>query len=192
MVNHGVSTGALFLIVGMLYSRRHTRLIDDFGGLARVMPVFSAFFVITALSSIGLPGLNGFVGEFTILAGAFQRSPAFTAAAALGVVLSAIYMLWMLQRVLFGRVLSPANQGLRDLGPREWAVMAPMLALMFWIGLYPRPLLDRIEPSAQAWLGQVGRRVLRVEAPPAPPSLLARLGVSPLRPPRETPPGGRP
>jgi len=165
MVNHGVSTGALFLIVGMLYSRRHTRLIADYGGIARVAPALSAFFVLTTLSSIGLPGLNGFVGEFTILAGAFQRNPAFAAAGAAGVVLSAIYMLWMLQRVLFGSRLAPANENLPDLSAREWAVMIPMAFLMFWIGLYPKPLLEKIEPSAQAWLAQVGRRVLRVEAP---------------------------
>jgi len=165
MVNHGVSTGALFLIVGMLYSRRHTRLIADYGGIARVTPALAAFFVLASLSSIGLPGLNGFVGEFAILAGAFQRSPALAAAAALGVVLSAVYMLWMLQRVLFGSRLSPANAGLRDLSAREWAVLAPMVFLMFWIGLYPKPLLEKIEPSAQAWLTQVGRRVLSVEAP---------------------------
>jgi NADH-quinone oxidoreductase subunit M len=186
MVNHGVSTGALFLIVGMLYSRRHTRLIADYGGIARVAPALSAFFVLTALSSIGLPGLNGFVGEFTILAGAFQRSPGFAAAAALGVVLSAVYMLWMLQRVLFGSRLSPANAGLRDLNAREWAVMVPMAFLMFWIGLYPKPLLQKIEPSAQAWLAQVGRRVLRVEAPPPDPRGVPSALVDRLRE------GGRP
>ena len=166
MVNHGISSGALFLIVGFIYSRRHTRLIEEFGGLIRVMPVFSTFFIITALSSIGLPGLNGFVGEFTILLGAFERNVWFAVFAALGVVLSAVYMLWMLQRVLFGEVSVRANLGLADMNKREWIVMLPMVALMFWIGLYPKPLFNRIEPSAKAWLSQVNRRVLRVEAAP--------------------------
>ena len=175
MVNHGVSTGALFLIVGMMYSRRHTRLIADFGGIARVMPAFAVFFVITSLSSIGLPGLNGFVGEFTILAGAFSRSPFFAVVAASGVVLAAIYMLWMLQRVLFGGDPSPANLGLRDLGVREWCVLVPLVALMFGLGLYPKPILSKIEPSAKAWVEQVNRRVLHVQTPPeAPAPRLAR------------------
>lgn len=166
MVNHGISSGALFLLVGFIYMRRHTRRIEDFGGLIRVMPVFSAFFIITALSSIGLPGLNGFVGEFTILLGAFERSVWFAVFAASGVVLSAIYMLWMLQRVLFGAVRVRANLGLADMSRREWIIMLPLVALMFWIGLYPKPLLGRIEPSARAWLAQVNRRVLRVEGAP--------------------------
>ncbi len=166
MVNHGISSGALFLLVGFIYMRRHTRRIEDFGGLIRVMPVFSAFFIITALSSIGLPGLNGFVGEFTILLGAFERSVWFAVFAASGVVLSSVYMLWMLQRVLFGEVRVRANLGLSDMSRREWIIMLPLVALMFWIGLYPKPLLGRIEPSAQAWLSQVNRRVLRVEGAP--------------------------
>ncbi|MEE9241264.1 MAG: NADH-quinone oxidoreductase subunit M [bacterium] len=165
MVNHGITTGALFLIVGMIYSRRHTRLIEDFGGIARVMPVFSIFFVITTLGSIGLPGLNGFVGEFTILAGVFSRSIPFAAAAAAGVVLAAIYMLWMLQRVLFNGDPSPVNRGLLDLDTRERVVLLPLVVLMFWLGIYPNPILSKIEPSAQAWLRQVNRRVLRVESP---------------------------
>ncbi len=165
MVNHGITTGALFLIVGMIYSRRHTRLIEDFGGIARVMPVFSIFFVITTLGSIGLPGLTGFVGEFTILAGVFSRSIPFAAAAAAGVVLAAIYMLWMLQRVLFNGDPSPVNRGLLDLDTRERVVLLPLVVLMFWLGIYPNPILSKIEPSAQAWLRQVNRRVLRVESP---------------------------
>ena len=166
MVNHGISSGALFLIVGFIYSRRHTREIEEFGGLLRVMPVFSTFFIITALSSIGLPGLNGFVGEFTILLGAFERNAWFAVFAATGVVLSAVYMLWMLQRVLFGEVNVRANLGLADMNRREWLVMLPMVALMFWIGLYPKPLFERVEPSAKVWLSQVNRRVLRVEKAP--------------------------
>ncbi len=176
MVNHGISTGALFLIVGMIYSRRHTRQIEDFGGIARAMPVFSIFFVITALGSIGLPGLNGFVGEFTILAGTFSRSIPFGVAATSGVVLAAIYMLWMLQRVLFNGEPSRVNSRLPDLNFREWVVLVPLVVLMFWLGLYPKPILGKIEPSAQAWLRQVNRRVLRVESPrkaPLPQAVLS-------------------
>ena len=179
MVNHGVSSGALFLIVGFLYARRRTRRIEDFGGLIRVAPALSAVFIITALSSIGLPGLNGFVGEFTILLGVFQRSPWFAALAASGVVLSAVYMLWMLQRVLFGEVRIRANLGLPDLSRREWIVVLPMVALMFWIGLYPKPLFDRIEPSAKAWLAQVSRRAPRAADAPAPKGRLPRLARAP-------------
>jgi NADH-quinone oxidoreductase subunit M len=176
MVNHGISTGALFLLVGMIYSRRHTRMIQDFGGIARVMPVFSVFFVIASLSSIGLPGLNGFVGEFTILAGAFNRSPIFGVLATSGVVLSAVYMLWMLQRVLFGGEPSKINRSLRDLGVREWCVLVPLVVLMFGLGLYPKPILSKIVPSAQAWLNKVNRRVLRVQSPVSPRPRLAKAG----------------
>ncbi|MDI6783876.1 MAG: NADH-quinone oxidoreductase subunit M, partial [bacterium] len=127
MVNHGLSTGALFLLVGMIYERRHTRLISDYGGLAKVMPVYFAFFLVITLSSIGLPGLNGFVGEFTILVGAFKFSPWITAIASLGVVLSAVYMLWMFQRVFFGQVTHDENKTLLDLSKREIAVLVPII-----------------------------------------------------------------
>ena len=165
MVNHGVSTGALFLLVGMIYSRRHTRMIEDFGGIARVMPVFAVFFVISALSSIGVPGLNGFVGEFTILVGAFGRHPVFTVGAALGVVLAAVYMFWMLQRVLFNGNPAVVNLELRDLNVREWCVLVPLVFLMFGLGLYPKPFMRTIEPSAKKWLRQVNRRVITVKVP---------------------------
>ncbi|MCB9513827.1 MAG: NADH-quinone oxidoreductase subunit M [Candidatus Latescibacteria bacterium] len=154
MLGHGLSTGALFLLVGMIYERRHTRRIEDFGGLAAVMPQFTFFFLLTTLASIGLPGLNGFVGEFLILLGTFKVSIPFAAVAATGVILGAVYMLWMVQRVFFGPVKHEENRGLRDLLPREWLLLLPLAALMLWIGLYPRPFLDRIEASVNALVNQ--------------------------------------
>jgi len=157
MVNHGISTGALFLIVGMIYERRHTRLIDDYGGLAKVMPVFSTFLMIFTLSSIGLPFTNGFVGEFLILLGAFKTNPVYGIVAATGVILAACYMLWMYQRVIYGKVTKPENEKLTDLTARERLVLIPLVALVFWIGIYPTPLLSRIEPAVKQILTQVGR-----------------------------------
>ena len=158
MVNHGLSTGGLFLIVGMIYDRRHTRQISDFGGLARTVPVFSAFFMIVTLSSIGLPGLNGFVGEFLILLGAFKASRVFGVIAASGVVLAAVYMLWMYQRVVWGEVTHEENRDLKDLSIREWAVMLPLVALMFWIGVYPGSFLGKTETSVQHLIARVQNR----------------------------------
>ena len=146
MVNHGVSTGALFILVGMLYERRHTREIAAFGGIAKPMPVYAALFGITAMSSVGLPMLNGFVGEFLILLGAFKAAPAVTVAATFGVVLAAVYLLWMFRRVFFGPVENPENRGLIDLGWREKAVMVAMIVPMFWIGIYPDTFLRRLHP----------------------------------------------
>jgi NADH-quinone oxidoreductase subunit M len=146
MVNHGISTGALFLLVGMIYERRHTREIAAFGGIAKPMPVYAALFGITVMSSVGLPLLNGFVGEFLILLGAFQAAPGVTVAATFGVVLSAVYLLWMYRRVFFGPVENPENRGLIDLGLREKAVMVAMIVPMFWIGIYPDTLLRRLHP----------------------------------------------
>src|SRR5262249_40960650 len=131
MINHGLSTGALFLIVGMIYERRHTREIAAFGGLWQAIPAFAAFFLITTLSSIGLPGLNGFVGEFLTLLGSFGPYPVLSALGATGVILGAIYMLWMFQRVMQGPLDKPENQALRDLTPREWGVLVPLILLMF-------------------------------------------------------------
>ncbi len=157
MVNHGVSTGALFLLVGMLYDRRHTRLIEEFGGIAKVMPVYSTFFMIVALSSIGLPFTNGFVGEFLILLGAYDRSAIYGVLAASGVIFAAAYMLWMYQRVIFGKVTNPANEKLIDIDWRERIILIPLVVLIFWIGIYPKPLFERIEPAAQQVLLKVGR-----------------------------------
>jgi NADH-quinone oxidoreductase subunit M len=139
MVNHGLSTGALFLLVGMIYERRHSRLIADFGGLWAVVPVFSALLLFVSLSSIGLPGLNGFVGEFLILVGAFQVSRLFAVLATLGIIFAAVYMLWMYQRVAFGEVRHAEVRRLPDLNARELATLIPILVLIVWIGVYPKP-----------------------------------------------------
>src|SRR5437773_3193470 len=137
MVNHGLSTGALFLIVGMLYERRHTRLIADYGGLWTVVPAMSALFLIVCLSSLGLPGLNGFVGEFLILVGAFQVHRLAAVLATAGIIFAAVYLLWMYQRVIFGDITHEANRRLPDLSAREWAILLPILLLIVWIGVYP-------------------------------------------------------
>jgi NADH-quinone oxidoreductase subunit M len=147
MISHGLSTGALFLLVGMIYERRHTRMIDDFGGLWKVIPLFSVILLVVMFSSIGLPGLNGFVGEFLILLGAFGVTPLWTAAAATGVILGAVYMLWMYRRVIFGPLKNPANEKLIDLNGRELVLLAPIVILIVLMGVYPRPFLQRIEPA---------------------------------------------
>jgi len=152
MINHGISTGALFLIVGMLYERRHTRLIADFGGLSSSLPVLATFFMIVALSSIGLPGTNGFVGEFLIILGAFKSNVTYAVLAASGVIIAAVYMLWMYQRVMFGQVTNPANQGLKDLNKREKLILIPLVIAIFWIGFYPKPFLSKMETSVTSLL----------------------------------------
>lgn len=163
MLNHGVSTGALFLFVGFIYERRHTRLISEFGGLATPMPWFSTLFVIASLSSIGLPFLNGFVGEFLILIGtwtstAVDRPWVVTMLAATGVIWAAVYMLWMLQRVLFGEITNPENARLKDLNSRELGLLLPLLFLMLFMGVYPRVFLDRSQPSVAAIRERVKQR----------------------------------
>jgi NADH-quinone oxidoreductase subunit M len=155
MVNHGLSTGALFLMVGMLYERRHTRLIDEFGGLTRVIPVFACFFMIVSLSSIGLPGLNGFVGEFLILVGTFRSNVAYAVVATGGIILSAVYMLWMYQRVMFGQVTNPENQRLVDLSVREFLVLFLPVIFIFWIGIYPGTFLGKTACSSEVVLKRV-------------------------------------
>ena len=154
MLNHGISTGALFLLVGIIYDRRHTRLIEEFGGLANRMPVYAAFFLIVTLSSIGLPGLNGFVGEFLVLLGTFGVDPSRAAFAAVGVVLSAVYMLWMYQRVMWGRLENDRNAGLPDLGGREHAMLVPILVMIFWMGMYSSYFLRPMDASVMKLMNQ--------------------------------------
>ncbi len=147
MVNHGLSTGALFLLVGMIDERRHTRLISEFGGLAKVMPVFAAFFLIVMFSSAGLPGLNGFVGEFLILLGAWRANPLYATFAAVGVILAAIYLLWMYQRVMQGEVTNENNRGLPDISPRELLLLVALVVFIIALGVYPRVVLDPMQAS---------------------------------------------
>ncbi len=158
MVNHGVSTGALFLLVGMVYERRHTRMISEYGGLARPMPVYATYFLVMALSSMGLPLLNGFIGEFTILQGAFARSFWWALFAATGIVLGAAYLLWLYQRVFFGEVTNPANANLPDLTPREQLTVVPLVLLALWIGIYPKPMFDVLRIPSEKIVAAVGGR----------------------------------
>jgi len=158
MINHGFSTGALFFLVGMLYERRHSREIAAFGGIARVVPLLSVVFTVVALSSIGLPGTNGFVGEFLVLLGAWAPYPLATAIAVTAVIFAAAYLLWALQRVLLNPLDRPENERLPDLSVREAVVLVPLLAGIFWIGLYPKPVLDRMEPSAREFVRTTSHR----------------------------------
>jgi NADH-quinone oxidoreductase subunit M len=161
MLNHGLSTGALFLLVGIVYERRHTRRLDDYGGLWKVMPVFAVFFLLMTLSSIGMPLLpgNGFVGEFVILLGAFQLpNKVWAVLAATGIVLGAVYMLWLYQRTMFGRLDREENRGLPDLSLRELATLLPLLALAFWIGVYPKPFFAVLEEPVDRLVQQVEQR----------------------------------
>jgi len=155
MVNHGLSTGALFLIVGMLYERRHTRLIAEYGGLWKIVPALSVLFLIVIFSSIGLPGLNGFVGEFLILVGAFQVHRPAAVLATTGIIFAAVYLLWMYQRVIFGDITHEENRALPDLSLREWVILVPVLACIIWIGVYPVALTGKTEASVQALIIQV-------------------------------------
>jgi NADH-quinone oxidoreductase subunit M len=154
-INHGISTGALFLIVGVLYERRHTRLISEYGGLSTPMPNFAAVYMIATLSSLGLPLLNGFIGEFTILSGIYQVSLRFAAWAVIGIVLGAAYLLWLYQRVMFGPVTNPANEHLPDLNMREYATLTPLVILAFWIGIYPKPLFTVLDQPVRQIMAQV-------------------------------------
>src|SRR5689334_2846761 len=149
-INHGISTGALFLIVGLIYERRHTREIKELGGLSNVMPVYATLFMIVMLSSIGLPLLNGFIGEFTILQGAFEANWHWAAWAVSGIVLGAAYMLWLYQRTMFGACDNPKNQVLKDLNLREVMTLVPLIIGAFWIGLYPKPFFDVLQEPVQA------------------------------------------
>jgi NADH-quinone oxidoreductase subunit M len=181
MLNHGVSTGALFLLVGVIYERRHTRLISEFGGLWKVIPVFSVVFLVVMLSSIALPGTNGFVGEFLVLLGAFRTQQLWAVLAATGVILSAAYMLWMFQRVVFGPVTNSENATLKDLTRREVLVFAPLLVLIFWMGLFPNPILSRLAPTIDRQLAQIETRRMHLREVEA-RTRMSQAGVEPCCP----------
>jgi NADH-quinone oxidoreductase subunit M len=170
MLSHGASTGALFLLLGMLYERRHTRAIADFGGLAAVMPMFATIFVFTALASIGLPGTSGFVGEFLTLIGTFQTHPWIALLAATGVIFAAYYMLPMVQRIWFNEPDKPENRNLKDLSARELTVLMPLVVVMLWMGVYPKPFLERTEQTVVELLQEVERNRMPVRS---------RLGAGP-------------
>ena len=170
MINHGISTGALFFLAGMLYERRHTRAIAAFGGLARVIPAFAVILTFVSLSSIGLPGTNGFVGEFLVLLGSFGTQPIATVIATTGVIFAAAYLLWALQRMLFNKLDKPENERIPDLSVRELVVLAPLIACIIWIGVYPAPILRRTEAAAQALVNQVRT-----------PREIPRVGGGPVR-----------
>ncbi len=156
MIGHGISTGALFFMVGLLYDRRHTRLISEFGGLWKAIPVFSVIFMVVCLSSLGLPGTNGFVGEFLVLLGSFNASiehaQLYATIAMLGVILAAVYLLWMYQRMVFGEITNEKNKSLKDLSFREYVVMIPFVLMIFWFGIYPKSLTDWTEATLQKTL----------------------------------------
>ncbi len=160
MINHGLSTGALFLAVGILYERRHTREISSFGGVSEAMPWFAALFLIVCLSSLGLPGLNGFVGEFLILLGAFRMNPWVAGLSATGVVLGAVYLLWMFQRVMFGPLSNEKNRGLPDLTRREFWVLAPIVLFIVWIGVYPNTFLRFLDAPAAELMERMSARTV--------------------------------
>jgi NADH-quinone oxidoreductase subunit M len=157
MINHGISTGALFLLIGMIYERRHSRLISAYGGIARVVPLFAAALTLVALSSIGLPGTNGFVGEALVLIGAFRTEPYYVLVAAIGVIVAAAYLLWAIQRMLFDPLDKPANAALSDLNWRELAILAPLILVILWMGVYPAPVLEKTQGAATRFVSAMQR-----------------------------------
>ena len=164
-VNHGLTTGALFLLVGMIYDRRHTKMIDEFGGLQKVMPIYAGFFLFMIFASIGLPGLNGFVGEFLVLIGSYTSLPVYAILAAFGVVLAAVYFLWAYERVFTGVPAKEENKVLSDLTPVEIGVLVPLAALILVLGLYPKVLLNKVEPTTEAILDRI-EATTTYQAPP--------------------------
>ncbi|MFN2635889.1 MAG: NuoM family protein [Gemmatimonadaceae bacterium] len=155
MINHGISTGALFLLIGIIYERKHSRLIDSYGGIARVVPMFAAVLTFVSLSSIGLPGTNGFVGEFLVLIGSFRTHPVLAIISATGVIFAAVYLLWALQRILFNPLDKAENSHIPDLNRRELAMLTPLLAVIIWLGFYPAPVLRRMETASQQLINRV-------------------------------------
>jgi NADH-quinone oxidoreductase subunit M len=155
MINHGISTGALFLLIGVIYERKHSRAISAYGGIARVVPMFAALLTLVSLSSIGLPGTNGFVGEFLVLVGSFKAYPVATTIAATGVIFAAAYLLWAIQRILFNPLDKKENEHIPGLNWREVAFMAPLVAVIIWLGVYPAPVLRRMETASQALVTRV-------------------------------------
>jgi NADH-quinone oxidoreductase subunit M len=158
MINHGISTGALFLLIGMIYERRHTRLIDSYGGIARVVPMFAAILTIVTFSSIGVPGTNGFIGEFLVLIGSFRTEPILAVIATTAVIISAAYLLWAIQRILFNSLDKPENEHIPDLNRRELAILLPLVACIVWLGVYPAPVLRRMEGAATRFVAQTTQR----------------------------------
>jgi NADH-quinone oxidoreductase subunit M len=195
-INHGLSTGGLFLLVGIVYERRHTRMISDYGGLSGVMPVYATLFMIILLASIGLPTLNGFIGEFTILQGAFLANWRWAAVGALGIVLGAAYMLWLYQRVFFGEMKHDENRELKDLNVREILTLVPLIAVCFWIGLYPKPFFDMTAASTGKVVAAVQTAAARREAPklaatPSSETAVRAAAVAAAAPAVEPPPAER-
>ena len=184
MLNHGISTGALFALIGILYERRHTRELSQYGGLAKVAPALATLFVIVTLSSIGLPGTNGFVGEFLILSGTFgsklHDAPWYAVGGSLGVILGAVYMLWMVQRVFFGPLNRAENEAVTDLSGREYTMLLPLVALIAVMGIFPAPLLARIQPAADLLVSRLARaRRDQVGTPPSSLALVRATGIPP-------------
>ena len=161
MINHGISTGALFFLIGMIYERRHTRMIDSYGGIARAVPLFAALLTLVSLSSIGLPGTNGFIGEFLVLVGAFRTHPVLAVISATAVIFAAAYLLWAIQRILFNALDKPENMHIPDLNRRELALMTPLVVCIIWLGVYPTPVLRRMEVAATRFVQQVEARAFR-------------------------------
>ncbi len=180
-INHGISTGALFLIVGVLYERRHTRAIAEFGGLSTPMPNFAAIFLIISLSSLGMPLLNGFIGEFTILRGVFEVSKTWAAWGLIGIILGAAYLLWLYQRVMFGPVTNAANERLPDLNAREYATLVPLVLLALWIGVYPKPFFRYLDVPVRQIVERVNKGYYKAQHSGA-RSDIDRAAISPARP----------
>jgi NADH-quinone oxidoreductase subunit M len=160
MINHGVSTGMLFLMIGMMYERTHTRMIADYGGIAKIVPTFAIFFMIAMLSSVGLPGTNGFVGEFLVLLGALKINVVLGIIAGTGVIWAACYLLWFTKRFMFGELTNKENELLSDLNPREIAILVPMVILVFWLGIYPKSFISYLEPSVRVYLNSASNQAI--------------------------------